>query len=51
MIATHLTYISILDSERWMIIAMLYMGVQGVLDYYRSNNEQPRLSEVPQQNA
>jgi hypothetical protein len=43
--ATHMTYISILGPQDWTMIAMLYMGVQGALDW--KSNEPPGIPNEP----
>jgi len=32
-VATHMTYLAILDAQNWMLIAMLFIGVQTALDW------------------
>jgi hypothetical protein len=33
LIATHMTYFSFLAGEQWVFIALLFMGVEGALDW------------------
>lgn len=32
-IATHMTYILLLDPQSWLMVAMLYLGLEGTLDW------------------
>lgn len=36
-IATHMAYFGILDSDGWLMIAMLYVGTQAALDWKNGN--------------
>jgi hypothetical protein len=38
-VATHMTYSHLLDGPSWLMLAMLYVGVQGGLDYAGRNNQ------------
>jgi hypothetical protein len=39
-IATHMTYLDILDAQNWMLIAMLFIGIQTALDWKGINGSQ-----------
>lgn len=38
LVATHMAYIELLDSDNWLMISLLYMGALSALDYKYSNS-------------
>lgn len=33
LVATHMTYIALLDPQSWLLVSLILMGVQGALDW------------------
>ena len=52
-VATHMTYIALLDPQSWLMIAMLYMGVEGALAFQRKfyTNQTEPTSSSPQEDS
>lgn len=47
-IATHMTYLAILDSAHWMNISLLYIGAEAILDYNTIKKVEPSAKILPE---
>lgn len=48
-VATHMTYIMLLEPQSWLLVSLIYMGIQGGLDY-KGMLIGTRPNEVPENN-